>query len=195
MLIKGKIENEQYKRLIKYAFQKSDAIMFVFRKDGFNDQQISKLEKTSNDLKTEFKDYILKIRNGAYWVFTKVGYSKLGIYNSKFKDQPNFDKLFEVLFYKTNKELEEYVLSNSNLYSWLNPYYPEDISFFKNGYCWLYSIAHEELCDIYCENEEEYNYLKSIGIEFIDNKFIETSNNNLYFENYNIENKNSDIQI
>ena len=43
MLIKGKIENEQYKRLIKYAFQKSDAIMFVFRKDGFNDQQISKL--------------------------------------------------------------------------------------------------------------------------------------------------------
>ena len=76
MLIKGKIENEQYKRLIKYAFQKSDAIMFVFRKDGFNDQQISKLEKTSNDLKTKFKDYILKIRNGAYWVFTKVGYSK-----------------------------------------------------------------------------------------------------------------------
>lgn len=184
MLIKGKIENEKYERLIKYAFQKSDAIMFVFRKDGFSNQQILKLEKTSNDLKTKFKDYILKIRNGSYWVFTKVGYSQLGISSSEFKDPSNFDKLFKVLFYKTNKELEEYVLSNSNLYSWLNPDYPEDISFFKNGYCWLYSVAHEEMCDIYCENEEEYNYLKSIGIEFMDDKFIEISNNELYFENY-----------
>ena len=77
------------------------------------------------------------------------------------------------------------MLSNSDLYAWLNPNYPEDISFFKDGYCWLYSVAHEEMCDIYCESVEEYNYLRSIGIEFIDDKFIEISNNELYFENYN----------
>ena len=40
------------------------------------------------------------------------------------------------------------------------------------------------MCDIYCENEKEYNYLKSIEIEFMDDKFIEISNNELYFKNY-----------
>lgn len=185
MLVKEKITNAQYERLIKYAFQKSDAIMFVFRKDGFNNHQILELEKTSRNLQEKFRDSILKIRNGPYWVFTKVGYSQLGISNTEFRDPPNFDKLFEILFFKTDKELEKYMLSNSDLYAWLNPNYPEDISFFKDGYCWLYSVAHEEMCDIYCESVEEYNYLRSIGIEFIDDKFIEISNTELYFENYN----------
>lgn len=193
MLVKGIIKDKQYELLIKYAFQKSDAVMFVLRKDGFTNDQKLQLDMNAKVFKKRLNHSFLKSRNGSYWVFTKVGYSQLNI--AEYKDSSDFDNLFEILFYKTNKEVEEYLLTNKNLYTWLNPKYPEDVSFFKNGYCWLYSVAHEELCDIYCENEEEYNYLKSIGIEFVDNKFVKTLDNDLYFESYNIIAENNDIQI
>ena len=74
--------------------------------------------------------------------------------------------------------------ANKNLYNWLNPNYPEDVAFFKDGYCWLYSVAHEDICDIYCTDEAEYDTLKEIGIEFYENKFEPTAKGQLYFEQY-----------
>ena len=87
-------------------------------------------------------------------------------------------------FYRFSAEIKNYLLTNKNLYAWLNPGYPEDISFFKDGYCWLYSVAHEDLCDIYCENEKEYEYLKSIGIQFWDDEFVPIIKDNYYYKNY-----------
>lgn len=182
MLLKKIIKNKQYELLMRYAFQKCDAIMFVFRKDGFSKEKLQQLDKTYNNTISDFKHSLLKERNGAYWVFHKVGYSQLGI--SEYSDPLNFEDMFKVLFYRTTQQLENYILSKQCLYDWLNPMYPEDISLFKNGYCWLYSVAHEEICDIYCENEEEYEYLKSIGIEFVDDEFVPTPKEELYYEEY-----------
>ena len=47
-----------------------------------------------------------------------------------------------ILFYKFDEDLVDFLLKNDNLYNWLNPDFPEDIAFFKDGYCWLYSVAH-----------------------------------------------------
>lgn len=182
MLVKGKIQNEQYIKLIQYSFEKTDAVMLVFRKDGFDDFEINKLNNTLEKVVNQFRNCLLKRRNGAYWVFSKVGYSQLGIVD--YNDPLDFDKMFDIIFFKTEQEIKKYLLENKDLYAWLNPNYPEDIAFFKDGYCWLYSVAHEEMCDIYCENNEEYEYLKSIGIEFLDNKFISTSKDDLYYEEY-----------
>ncbi len=102
----------------------------------------------------------------------------------EFSDLEKFQELFEVLFYETGDEVKEYVLTNRNLYNRLNPEYPEDLAFFKDGYCWLYSVTHEEIYHIYCENKKEYEYLKSIGIEFWEKEFVPTSKKDLYFENY-----------
>lgn len=82
-------------------------------------------------------------------------------------------------------EIKEEVLSKKHLYtSWLFPNSVENICFFKNGCCWLYSVAHEKLCDIFCKNEEEYEYLKSIGIEFFEENFSPTPKDELYYEEY-----------
>ncbi len=185
MMIINEIKNEVYKKLIDYAFEKCDAIMFVFRRDGFNQQEILELENNLKHLKNLLSDSLLKHRNGAHWVYTKVGYKQLGIEN--YYDPPNFDKKFDILFFKSSKEVKDYLLCNKNLYNWLNPQYPEDISFFKNGYCWLYSVAHEEMCDIYCESNEEYEYLKSMGIEFFEKKFEPTLKKYLYYEDYGLD--------
>lgn len=184
MIVKIKIKNRIYEKLINYAFEKSDAIMFVSRKDGFSPTELEELDNTIENIKMKFSDSILKTRTGGYWVFTKVGNQRCGLEE---EDPPGYDELFEVLFLKTNQSVKEYMLTNKNLYQWLNPKYPEDISFFKNGYCWLYSVAHEEMCEIYCENIKEYEYLKSLGIKFFENKFTPTPKENLYYEDYNIK--------
>jgi len=181
MLVKGTIENDTYIKLIEYAFKKNDSVMFVARKDGFNKEQIKTLESTVEKLKSTFQKQILKCRNGGHWVFTLVGNKNCG-YNEE--DPAGYEDLFEVIFFKTNNELKKYMLSNTNLYKWLNPYYLEDVSFFKDGYCWLSSVAHENICAIFCENEEEYNYLKSIGIEFFEDKFTPIQKKDMYYEEY-----------
>lgn len=88
-------------------------------------------------------------------------------------------------FLKLTKELQEEILSKNSLYDWCFPYSVEDICFYENGRCWLLSVAHEEICDIFCENEEEYEYLKSIGIKFVDNKFTSIPPEYIIYEDYN----------
>lgn len=90
------------------------------------------------------------------------------------------------MFFNLSEDVKKYLLSNTCLYCWLNPKYPEDISFFKDGYCWLRSVSHEEICDIYCENEEEYEYLKSIGLRFLEKGFVPIPIDELYYEDYGL---------
>lgn len=181
MLVKGIIKNDVYVKLIEYAFKKNDAVMFVARQDGFNTKQVENLKLTVNKVKSLFQKQALKYRNGGQWVFTSVGNKRCG----DDEDDPiGYDDLFEVMFFKTDNELKNYMLSNRDLYKWLNPNYLEDVSFFKNGYCWLYSVAHEDLCVIFCESEEEYNYLRSIGIVFWEEEFTPISKEEVYYEEY-----------
>lgn len=187
MLVKGQIENEKYQKLIKYAFQRSDAIMFVIRKGILSNSERYKMEKKMEIIKRKLSKSFLKQRNGSHWVFTRVGYKEMakdGYVIPGYNDPPDFDNFFEILFYKTDEEVEKYILTNKSLYNWLEPKYPEDISFFKDGYCWLYSVAHEDLCEIYCDSSKEYEYLKSIGIDFWKNEYIPVSKKELYYENY-----------
>lgn len=46
----------------------------------------------------------------------------------------------------------------------------ENISFFKGEYCWLRTVSHEEMCDIYPNDKNEIECLKEIGLDFIVNE-------------------------
>lgn len=63
-------------------------------------------------------------------------------------------------------------LKDRNLFEWEYPNSLEDLCFIKNDYYKFSSISHEELYDIYCENEGEYEYLKSIGVEFYEEHLV-----------------------
>jgi len=54
----------------------------------------------------------------------------------------------------------------SGLFAWKMPFYPEDLCLFKNGKCWLETIAHEKLGYIYDDSEETKEFLRSIDVEF-----------------------------
>ena len=89
-----------------------------------------------------------------------------------------------ILFYKFDEDLVDFLLKNDNLYNWLNPDFPEDIAFFKDGYCWLYSVAHEEMCVIYCSDKKEYVEMKNMGIKFYEKDFELIPKEKIYFEKY-----------
>lgn len=88
----------------------------------------------------------------------------------------------EVYVFKFNEEMKKELLSRNSIYDYYFPESLEYISFLKDNSYWLYSVTHENICDIYCENEEEFKYLQSLGIEFEDNKFEKT----VHFENLNM---------
>lgn len=80
-----------------------------------------------------------------------------------------------IYYMKLTKDLQQEILSKNSIFDWHYPITLEDLCFFKDGYCWLYSEVNEKILNIYCENEEEYNYLKSIGVKFQINRFIPLS--------------------
>ena len=168
--IKGKV----YEDLVRYASKRCDAVMFVFCKVPFRGEKLMELEETKSKVKKELEKSFLKDREGNEWVYTGTYYPWVG--NKKMGSN--------ILFYKFDEDLVEFLLKNDNLYNWLNPDFPEDIAFFKDGYCWLYSVAHEDICDIYCKDRKEYEELKAIGIEFYEKDFEVMPKEKLYFEKY-----------
>ena len=136
MVVTNEINDEIYEALINYAFQKCDAVMFVVRRDIYiNDIRIDKIGL--NELKQNMKKYTNICKN----YLLKLKHSSKRIYSRSLAD----DEMFDVYFYKFSNTVKELLLENRSFYSWLHPNYPEDIAFFKNGYCWLWSIAHEEI--------------------------------------------------
>lgn len=176
IVLNDSIKDSIYKELVKYAFNKCDVVMFVSKKVGFDNSDITALKKSMSKLENKFKnDYIFQVQR-PNWVFSEVVNDNVDISNEE------FNSLFNIYFFKFSDELKNYLLSNCDLYKWLNPEYPEDIAFFKDGICWLYSVAHERLCDIYVDNEKEYNYLKKIGLEFLDENYREKFKEEIYIE-------------
>ncbi len=87
------------------------------------------------------------------------------------KDFNNKIPYSEVYVLKFNEEMKKELLNRKSIYDYKFLESLEDISFLKDNSYWLYSITHENICDIYCEDEKEFEYLKSLGIEFEGNKF------------------------
>lgn len=69
-------------------------------------------------------------------------------------------------YYKISNRVKETLLQYDNLYSLKFPNCFEDISFYKDENCWLKTITHEKMCEIYPNSEKEIEQLKRIGLNF-----------------------------
>lgn len=96
----------------------------------------------------------------------------------------NKDSDYVTYYFRMSENLKYDILSKNSLYDWKYPLSIEDIAFFKNKYCLFCSEIHEEMCDLYCKDENEYKYFKSIGIEFYDSKYIQEHDKGLPYNNY-----------
>ena len=72
-----------------------------------------------------------------------------------------------IYLFKSDLNVLHYLLKPKMLDNWHMPMFPEDLSFFRHNMCWLFTVIHEWELDIVPQNIDEYNTLKSIGIDFI----------------------------
>ena len=189
MRVENVIKDEVYQKLIEYASRDCDAIMLATQQRLYeseywpNTHDKDIMAKTTKELENTLHGDLLKKRGDSQWVYT-------GAVNPP--TQKIYNKGFGIYFYKLTEQVKQYLLSNNNLFSWKNPEYPQDLSFFKKGYCWLYSQEFPKTCVINCANKKEYQYLKSIGVNFSDN-FTPTLPEQQYFEAYGTLKDHKDI--
>ena len=73
-------------------------------------------------------------------------------------------------YFKLTPQLKTVILE-SNLFDWCFPKKLEDLTFVENNFVKFFSISHEKIYDIYCSSEEEYIFLKTLGINFYDDLY------------------------
>lgn len=74
-----------------------------------------------------------------------------------------------IYYYSLNNESKEKLKKYADgLYSWVQPNLPEDLCFLKSdGQAWLINTAHEYMCRIDSDDENELSKLKAInGLKF-----------------------------
>lgn len=156
--IHGNISAENYRKIVESAFAHSDAAMMVYSTDGYDRED----EERIMEKRAMLMPYILHTRNNSEctpenpdfcWPGTTSGY---------------LDPLdpAAVFFYENMREyadtyeltdfVKDFILSVDGFYNWTHRCgNPEDLSFFKDGYCWMFVTAHEGEIRIY-EHEDEF---------------------------------------
>lgn len=156
-----------YKKLIEYSIETCDTFMFFI----CNYEQIDNYREKMSCFLAMLKPLLKKTRHN-------------GVKVTCWPGSKSWDNRFErdIMFYRSDKSAIETLLRPTGLYQWQYPDYPEDICFFRNGYCWLTTSAHEGLAYIITNDKSEYNKLESIGVVFKQKEYEDTPS--IFFEEY-----------
>lgn len=151
----GSIKGDDYKRVVSFALENSDAVMLIFQSYG------RPFKRAIKAIRKELKPFRIASRSN---------------HNAKgeafeWPGTITWDKtsLIHADTYRLSPEVRAYILSADDLFSWIYPERPEDISFFFKGECWLSTTAHEAFCDVFDHEYEMACLLDSLGIEYEKN--------------------------
>ena len=91
----------------------------------------------------------------------------------------------DICVYGICNEVKTCLLEPKGLFNWKYPYFPDDLCFFKDGYCWFATVAHEGYACIYVENIKEIEILKDMGLKF---EFVKCDDDkeDLFYEDYKL---------
>ena len=162
------VTGKAYKELIELACERSDAVSIVYNDYG------RPIKKRIRSLRNMIKPYLLhsknnhKLKTGE--VFSWPGTETWDISSS-----------ICVSFYGINPSIKDVLLSVDSIFSWIYPEKPEDIAFYKNGNCWLYTVAHEMILVI-TDHEEEIS--RMFDNNAIDYERLYTGIGENYIEKY-----------
>lgn len=139
---------------------KKDMIKRILDNYFINKEKYSFQKSNIDKIKETLKPYLLKERHNPEWCgsYSRFNEEKL----PKYRD----DYIYDICFYRISEEIESFLLKSANgLYKWDPPYLPQDICFWRNGYCNFKSITHEDIAYINLKNNKEYKYLMNMGIK------------------------------
>lgn len=193
--LKAEPKSRIYKDLIDYAIDKSDAVMLIARYDftAISDFQPANAEIFENQKQyLEYLNAVKRMENEA--IENARIFKKLQPYlikqRHKSTEWPSTkilydgnDSLIDINVYKVCDGIKEFIYEPNALYSWRYPCFPEDLSFFKEGFCWFKVCAHEEFAFIYLDDVKEVQALKKISLNFTVTEH-KINDSILFYENY-----------
>ena len=121
----------------------------------------------------QLRRFMIKERHNPIWPVTERGNCD--------RDEEGFN----LGFFKSCEELKPYLLQPGHLFGWRYLYYPEDLAFFKDHYCWFGLCQHEEFSLVYPNSQVEYDLFIDMGMQ-IEEPFHPTPKEKLFYEDYPI---------
>lgn len=178
-ILKIIISNPKFTKenLIKnYSEKTLDDIYFEYKDDNrfFCDNEIRKKLHYKNDV--EYQNVLTKYKKS--YINSII---ELFLYNErciKFLEKYEnniIDKISteyeEYYYFKMDKHFIDFFMNETdNIYDFTFPYNLENLCIYINDDIWLESVVDDKLCFINCRTEEEYEKLKSFGINFVKEK-------------------------
>ena len=134
-----------YQAFLAYMLRNSDVFSFTFCKRAEGE----KTKKAIRLIADRLKRFKISSRQTHQWPGTV-----------------SFDPyLYQLVYYRADEACLEVLKSRGGVYDWLYPEAPEDLCFYKNGYCWLATTSHEKMGFLYTDNAAVVTALKELGAD------------------------------
>jgi len=203
MTIISDIRDNAYNKLIHYALETSDAFLCVSLSNPIFSVDVDEQIELAQEFLPSFKpdrqtiEYLKKkedesIADTQIFMNSCIPFIKeLEIFLIKQRHNPiwpsteiiSSPSTYNINVYRTEDMAFNLLVRPKSYFSWRYPYYPEDLSFFRQNRCWLYSSSHEEYIEIFPSSISEYDMLVDMGIDFAE-PYTPTPTDELYFEQY-----------
>ena len=163
------ITGDDYRRLVEFAFEHSDAVMTIYSTSGYN----RPFDKEVMEVRAELMPYLLHTRCNADctpenpyfdWPGTRTGYNDPLDPAAEFFHE---DVRLYADTYELTDFVKDHILSINGFFYWTVFHgNSEELAFFKDGACWMFTTAHEG--DLYiCDHVEEIrSMLDEMGVEY-----------------------------
>ena len=154
------LTNKQLVDLWNFVFDRVNQFSFRFPNYHHSTSNIMKIKYDDNaQIDEAFCDYLEKNK----MLINKCENNKIKkeITNRYFNDK--YSNLSIVYHCKMFDYLKEIVYRNPNLFNWLEPDLPEDLSFLINGKLFVYVCSHEDLCVFYVNSKDRDKILECTG--------------------------------
>lgn len=156
-IINGFKNKQAYFDFINYMVLNSDKFSLVYFKYSENEA----LKKSAKEIKNLLKSYKIYAINGNQWPSTVTLNENNHIYN--------------ITLYKSVAGVEKILTKVEDIFDWDYPLYPMDLCFYKDGYAWFASSAHEHFAYFYINDKQTYCDLIDLGIDLSDAGDIDES--------------------
>ena len=135
-------DKTNYDKLIDFMIANSDAFSLVY----FKYKENEKLKHQAKSLSIALKPFKIFQKN------TNIMPSMITVNQNK--------HIYNLTIYKACAEVLPLLKSVDSLWEWDYPYYPMDLCFFRNGYAWFVSSAHENYNSL---NTDDKEMISAIG--------------------------------
>lgn len=133
---------DRYFHFLDYAFACADFFMLVYV--NYYGKGYSAIMK---NFKKELEPFKVRSRTNPCWPGTPGTYS--------------VNTTYKIVFYRTDEKAKVILKKVTSISDWKNPYYPQDLAFFKRNKCWFYSVAHENIAAIIRPTEKDLEFLEA----------------------------------